>query len=129
MLSIGAVVENTSGGVQFQNAETVVFTLSPVLIPKDSLQILLLVSAQVTIGAGTTQITWRVRRGLTTADTNLFNYIVNPVTPGNVMGLSFMCIDLPIGAGVVSYALTGQGTGSTTNTTTTDLVLAAIFLQ
>ena len=129
MLSIGAVVQNTSGGVQFQNVETVVFALSPVLIPKDSLQILLIVSAQVTIGAGTTSITWRVKRGLTTADTNLCNYVVNPVTPGNVMGLSFMCIDLPISAGAVAYALTGQGTGSSANTTTTDLVLAAIFLQ
>lgn len=110
-------------------AETVVVTTPPFNIPLDYAQIIVMAYAEVfPVGTTTTGIVAKLRRGTTTAGTQLGFNSGGTATPGAAWAWSMLYVDSP---GVVAgqqYSVTLSQTAATANGTVLDVCLIAFAL-
>lgn len=102
-------------------AETAVVTTTPVQVGGGSAGAWLSGDVQVTVGAGTTNMTVRCRFGSGTGGALVDTAITVPVTAGNTISLPFNFFDLSNAneqAGGTQYTITLQQTAATGNGTT-----------
>ena len=125
-----SVASNTFvGPFPANDTETVVLITPPINEPIDNAQVLLFFSASLGVGAAVTSLTFRIRRGTTTAGTIIFLSppIATVVAGNNYLG-SFWYFDFP---GVVAgqqYCLTVVQTAATGASVWTDGAMIAMVL-
>lgn len=110
------------------NTETVIAIITGIALPFDGAQVILLWRWSITTAVTTTSFNTRLRRGTTTADTqvNVSDLMVPTANQQNATGGAYL--DNPgIRAGL-SYALTVQSAGAGANHTVQDVALIAIVL-
>jgi hypothetical protein len=109
-------------------AETVICTTGPFGLPVDNALVIVMWYAIITLTAGSTAITMRLRRGnaLTSAVVNVPT--AQAVTASTVIQLSGTYVDTPGIVAGLQYSLTAQLTAAGANSTPNDICLTAIAL-
>lgn len=109
-------------------AATVVATTPPINLPYDNAQVLLYAYANITMGTGTTSLTYVLRRGPTVSDTLITTASAITVVAGNKV---LVCLCYPDQPGVVAgqqYSLAVQQTAASANGTVNDVAIIAMIL-
>jgi hypothetical protein len=110
-------------------AETVVATTGPINLLIDAALVALYWLVFVTTGAGTGQLTYRIRRGTTTAGTLVNALAWQDAAAASTAYVRGGCyVDSPGSVAEQVYSLTMQQTGATGNGTVGDIFLAAMVL-
>lgn len=126
---IGSTATNTIANATITTtAETIAFTTGPMGLAFDNALVLVTWEVVVTLTAGTTAITPRLRRGsaLTSTLVNVATAIT--VTASTTVKLSGHYLDLPGLAAGLQYSLTLQMTAAGANSTVNDGAMSAIVL-
>jgi hypothetical protein len=109
-------------------AETVCFTTGKIGLTQDNAQVLISYSAIITLTAGTTALTMRIRRGATATDTVVNVATAQTVAASTTVQVSGCYIDSPGVVDGAQYSLTIQATAAGANSTVNDGCLQAIVL-
>jgi hypothetical protein len=111
-------------------AETVIATTPPLNLPLDFADILLLAYFVINpVGASTTSVSWRIRRGTTTAGAQVMvSPGSTPATAGVFFSTSMQYFDTPGAVAGQQYTLTCNQNAATANGTVVDVFLAAFVL-
>lgn len=110
-------------------AETVLCTTPPLNLILDFAQVLLFWELVALIGAGSAGVTFRIRRGTTTAGALVTtNAQFMSVGAGNNAFWSGTYVDTPGAVAGQQYSLTGQSTGTTGAWTNQEISLTALVL-
>lgn len=96
------------------NAETIVWTTSPLGLTQDAALVLILGDVAMTIGTGTTALIFQIRRGpLITSPLIGGTTVTQTVVAGNSQFIPYFTGDVNSGVAVPQYSLTIQQTGAT----------------
>lgn len=126
---IASVVSNTIlNSPIVTTAETVVVSSGPLGLAVDNAIVLITWEVVVTLTAGTTAITPRLRRGLGTTDTLINIAQAINVAATTTVKMSGSYRDQPGVAAALNYSLTLQMTGAAANSTPNDVCLTAFVL-
>lgn len=110
------------------NTETVIATLPPLNLPIDNAAVLIFGIVNIALATGTTSGAFRIRRGTTTAGTQVNAATSATETASTTIFQSVMYVDTP---GIVAgqqYSITFQSVGAGANHTVNDVFMCAFVL-
>lgn len=126
---LGSSSSNTIlGSPIVTTAETVIFTTPPVNLVQDNALILVFWEAVITLTAGTTACTFRLRRGTTTAGALVNVAQAITVTASTTIKFSGVYQDTPGIVAAQQYSLSATMTAAAANSTVNDGCIAAVVL-
>lgn len=122
-------VSGSGNGLPASSAETIIYTVGPLILPIDSAPVFLMWHYTLSAGTGTASVAFRLRRGTLVTSPQLN---VNPNSPplaAGTVGLFAGCYqDLPGSAGPLFYSLTIIQNGATAAGVNADGALLAFAL-
>ncbi|SRR6266446_3389256 len=101
------------GNYPASGAETIIFTTPPVSISIDFAPVFILWYYSLAVGAGTTSILVRIRRGAALTSLLINNAGVQAVTAATNTITAGLWVDTPGAVAAVQYSLSVSGTGTT----------------
>ena len=116
----------TSEAATVFTAEAVAVTLGPIDVPADAVRAVITANSVFLLGAGSTQVTMKIRRGLLVGDTLVANTGACATTAGLSAALMLLVVDPLVLFGTITYCITlfCNGAGLTNEFTT----LAVLFM-
>lgn len=118
----------TGNVVATTTAETIMFTSNPCSPSFDNASLVLVWFAAVTLTAGSTAVTWRLRRGLLVTSPLINQVVALNVAASTTIAFNGICADTPGIVAAQQYVLTFQATGAAANSTLVDGALAVLSL-
>lgn len=125
-MPLTANANTTVVGGPVNAAETVCAITTPLIMPRDSEIVLVMFMVVLTVGASSTQVTFRIRQGtLVTGAAIQQNVNDQGIVAGNVMTRTILGVDTPLLGANLQWNLTITQAGGTGNGTVTQIVAAA----